>query len=805
MTRHAPSRRIPKPVTGLWRSVCALALVLALAPTFAAKGGKSSTKKKPAAKKFSRVEQVRRDQARIARDWYASPQERIADFPTGPVRGRKIVIDPGHTNCSRGAEGPRRRIIEADLNWGVASNLAKLLNGAGAKAILTKTYGPPKPLEQRRTDADLDQRAEVSNREQADLFVSVHHNWTSDPAVNRTEVYYKLDDDGPSRDAANYIQIHLSRNLGLDGSLVPANYRVLRVNTRPALLIEASYLSNPNQESLLAIPEKQKLEAQAIYLGILDYFSRGVPEFRLLTSPGEISPYPRPQLKARVSDRAGIDRSTVKASFDGQPARVDFLPGDSALVIRPAQSLANGRHTFRFAARNLKGNAGLPLVTNFTTDREPARIALTVSPRTCPPGTILAEVSARVLDEDGQPVADTRRISFRVGKTSFGDSALTGGLAHIYLRRDKPEQLPVSVRSGRASASAQVTFAPTRVPVVQFRLLRKGSGSPVPVARVRDDWREESSAANRDGILTLQPAVGSHTFTFTASGYRRRSIDLSLVEKSAEYREVELEPLLSGALSGARIFLDPTGSYENPDTSRERVEFLLALASRLARLLESSGALVRVSRRPYQYATRTERLEQTGAFKADYYLKLSCLARPAGKNPKTRIGHYPGSVRGEGLARALSAQLGALSGTAPAEVSEDHSYEVTNAPCPASAVYLRLTDTLARAPTDTLFLNDVARQLLLGIAIQEGAKLTCPVKFRFRDSQGKPVRKARLTIDDLLSYGVDPWGELSLAGLDAGTHSIRIDAPGFATANSSFELKPGSSAVTIDFTLTASR
>lgn len=780
-------------------------MLLLLIPAFAAKGGKSTAKKKPAAKKLSRVEQVRRDQARIARDWYASLQERIADFPTGPVQGRKIVIDPGHTNCSPGAEGPKHRITEADLNWAVAGYLVKLLNDAGAKAILTKTYGPPKPLDQRNTDTDLDQRAEVSNREQADLFISVHHNWTSDPAVNRTEVYYRLEDDGPSRDAANYIQIHLSRNLGLDGSLVPANFRVLRVNTRPALLTEASYMSNPNQESLLTIPEKQKLEAQAIYLGILDYFSRGVPVFRLLTAAGEISPSPRPQLKVRVSDRSGIDRSTVKASFDGQTARVEYLPGDSTLLIRPAQSLANGRHAFRLSGRNLKGNSGLPLVTGFTTDRKPARVTLTVSPRTCPPGAILAEVSARVLDEDGQPVADTRRISFTVGKTHFGDSALAGGVARIYLRRDKPEQVAVSVRCDRVTTSTQVSFAATKAPVVQFRLLRKGTRAPVPVARIRDDWREDASAANRDGIVTLLPAVGRHTFTVTAPGYRRRSIDLTLVEKSAEYREIELEPLLSGALSGSRIFLDPAGSYENPDTSHERAEFLLAVASRLARLLENSGALVRVSRRPCQYATRTERLEQSGAFKTDYYLKLSCLSRSAGKNPTTRIGHYPGSVRGEGLARALSSRLVTVSGVATPEVSEDRSNEVTNAPCPATAVYLRLTDTLAHAPGDTLFQNDIARQLLLGLAVQKGAALTCPVKFRFNDRQGKAVRKARIVIDDLLQYGVDPWGELSLAGLDAGAHSIRIDAPGFTTINSSFELKPGSPAPTLDYTLAPNR
>lgn len=805
MARRTLNFKPRRPTFGIRRSVLALLLALLLVPAFGGKSGKSSGKKSTT-RKLSRVEQVKRDQARIARDWYSTLQERIADFPTEPVKGRKIVIDPGHTNCSPGAEGPKHRIIEADLNWGVASALARLLNDAGAKAVLTKTYGPPRPLAERNLDADLDQRADVSNREQADLFVSVHHNWTDDPAVNRTEVYYKLDDDGPSRDAANYIMIHLSRDLGLEAYLLPANYRVLRINTRPALLTEASYMSNPIQESLLADPDKQKLEAQAIYLGILDYFARGVPEFRLLTGPADIAPFPHPQLKVRVADRFGIDRTTVKASFDGQPARVDYLPGESTLVIKPVQSLANGAHTFRLAGRNVKGNSGIPLVVAFATDREPARISLTVSPRACPPGAVRAEVSALVLDEDGQPVADTRRVRFAINKLPAGDSGLVDGSARIYLSHSAPGQVLVTARCGRATASTQVTFAATRTPTIQFQVVRAGTRTPVRV-RVKDDWRNDTVPTNRDGIVTLQPAVGTHAFTFSAPGFRRRVVSLALTESDAECRDIELEPLLSGALIGARIFLDPAGNYENPDTSHERTDFNLLLADRLARALEDCGARVQVSRRPYQYETRTERLERAGGFRPDYYLKLSSpLTHPAsGKKPATRVGHYPGSERGSGLARATEAQLGTLAGVATPDTVEDRSYEVTNAPCPATAVYLRFADTLSAAPDDTLFQSDICRQLLLGLAVQEGAALACPAKFRVNDAQGKPVRKAWVTLDDVLRYRVDPWGELSLPGLDAGTHNVRVEAPGFQPARTSLELKPGSPAQTRDFTLTANR
>jgi N-acetylmuramoyl-L-alanine amidase len=527
----------------------------------------------------------------------------------------------------------------------------------------------------------------------------------------------------------------------------------------------------------------------------------------MLTNPADIAPFSHPQLKVRVSDRFGIDRLTVKASFDGQPARIDYRPTDSTLVITPAQGLANGAHTFRLAGRNIKGNSGIPLATAFTTDREPARIALSVQPKPCPPGAVTAEINAQVLDEDGQPVADTRRVSFLINKLPVGDSALHDGIARIYLSRDEPEQVMVSARCGRATATTQVTFAQLKTPTVQFRITRHGTNEPISLARVKDDWREETLSTNRDGIVTLQPAIGAHAFAILAPGFRHRAVDLTLVQGSAERQEVELEPVLSGSLIGARIFLDPAGNYENPDTSHERTDFNLALAARLSQLLKNCGAQVMTGRKPYEYETRTERLERAGGFKPDYYLKLSSPERHAanGTRPVTRVGHYPGSERGAGLARALAVQLHSLSAIAPPETLEDHSYEVTNAPCPATVVSLRLTDTLAGSPEDTLFQNDICRQLLLGLAVQEGTALACPMKFRVNDAQGKPVRKAWITIDDLLKYRIDPWGEMSLPGLDAGTHNVRAEAPGFQPANSSLELKSGIPALTKVFTLTANR
>jgi N-acetylmuramoyl-L-alanine amidase len=43
------------------------------------------------------------------------------------------------------------------------------------------------------------------------------------------------------------------------------------------VLVEASYISNAFQEKLLACPDKQELEAEAIFLGVVDYLTTSAP------------------------------------------------------------------------------------------------------------------------------------------------------------------------------------------------------------------------------------------------------------------------------------------------------------------------------------------------------------------------------------------------------------------------------------------------------------------------------------------------------------------------------------------------
>ena len=128
---------------------------------------------------------------------------------------------------------------------------------------------------------DLAERVRLAEAFHPDFFLSIHHN--ADPGSahdrNETQTYYKLGDEGPSLDAAQSLHRYLKRNLGIAGQhILPGNYFVLRNVSAPAVLTEASFLTNPDVEARLVLPEKQRLEAEALFLGLAHYFSRPRPD-----------------------------------------------------------------------------------------------------------------------------------------------------------------------------------------------------------------------------------------------------------------------------------------------------------------------------------------------------------------------------------------------------------------------------------------------------------------------------------------------------------------------------------------------
>jgi N-acetylmuramoyl-L-alanine amidase len=126
-----------------------------------------------------------------------------------------------------------------------------------------------------RTDdyyPELEERAAMANRLNADLFVSIHADSFPKSSRRGYTVYIAKAASSSSRRAARAIVRSMS-GTGLNSfGVQTANYTVLTATRGPAVLVEMGYLSNRREAALLRSGSFQNRLAKAIAGGICDYF-----------------------------------------------------------------------------------------------------------------------------------------------------------------------------------------------------------------------------------------------------------------------------------------------------------------------------------------------------------------------------------------------------------------------------------------------------------------------------------------------------------------------------------------------------
>ncbi len=215
----------------------------------------------------------------------------------------RIVVDAGHGGHDTGTIGPNG-LMEKDLVLDVALRLGRLLETRlGADVIYTRDDDTFIPLETRTA---------IANEHQADLFISVHANSSSDPSARGVETYYlnftsnpdaldvaarenavseksifelqdlvkkitlkdKIDE---SRELATDVQESLYAGLATrhstlrDRGVKKAPFVVLIGANMPSILTEISFVSNPTDEAKLETPEYRQKIAESLYKGIAKY------------------------------------------------------------------------------------------------------------------------------------------------------------------------------------------------------------------------------------------------------------------------------------------------------------------------------------------------------------------------------------------------------------------------------------------------------------------------------------------------------------------------------------------------------
>ncbi|MBE9076066.1 N-acetylmuramoyl-L-alanine amidase [Romeria aff. gracilis LEGE 07310] len=181
--------------------------------------------------------------------------------PNGQVT---VVIDPGHGGRDPGAVGIgglQEKQVVNDISYQVADNLRQ----AGVNVVLTRDSD---------YELELEDRVQIAERANANLFVSIHANAISlsRPDVNGLETYYA---SSLGQRLAQAIHSTVLQTMGMrDRGVRQARFYVIRNTSMPATLVETGFVTGAEDQPNLRDPAWRSRMAAAIAQGILLYIQQ---------------------------------------------------------------------------------------------------------------------------------------------------------------------------------------------------------------------------------------------------------------------------------------------------------------------------------------------------------------------------------------------------------------------------------------------------------------------------------------------------------------------------------------------------
>ena len=209
-----------------------------------------------------------------------SYEDALAPAEASPVL---VVIDAGHGGEDGGCVGVDGT-LEKDVNLDVARRVYNILSCAGIKCAMTRTedvmlydmYGELADYNGKKKTYDLKNRLAFAEDHTDAVFVSIHMNSFPQSSCEGVQVYYSPNNDASAALAETvqtavraYLQQRNEREIKRAGTSI---YILNRI-TRPAILAECGFLSNPTECALLGEDEYRQRLALTVACAIAEYVS----------------------------------------------------------------------------------------------------------------------------------------------------------------------------------------------------------------------------------------------------------------------------------------------------------------------------------------------------------------------------------------------------------------------------------------------------------------------------------------------------------------------------------------------------
>lgn len=188
---------------------------------------------------------------------------------SGPaVKGRIIILDPGHGGRDPGAIAKDASITEKAIVLNVATKVKALLEADGATVKMTRAGD---------TFPSLEERVSFARNNYGELFVSIHVNSATSTSANGTETFYSISgNDNELEDAklARYINNEIVSNASMrDRGVKREDFYVIRNLIMPAVLVELAFITNSEDVAKLKDSAYIDIYARSIYNGIVKYYN----------------------------------------------------------------------------------------------------------------------------------------------------------------------------------------------------------------------------------------------------------------------------------------------------------------------------------------------------------------------------------------------------------------------------------------------------------------------------------------------------------------------------------------------------